>query len=211
MALDYKFRSIDHWPRAFTKGRRGSPFKSSLNQTIRLLGKEISSLNGKDVVFQIAIPSTRIRKDGMPYADTQPEHPGIILSFTGKAGPIQMPCDAFTHWHGNLRAIALALEALRRVDRYGVTSKGEQYRGWNQLPGPIVTPEAMSVEAAAMFIKVKAGFCSATAIMEHAADFKSAYRAAALKLHPDTGIGGVAWHALQAAADVLRKHHRVEL
>jgi hypothetical protein len=36
----------------------------------------------------------------------------------------------------NVRAIALALEALRKVDRYGVTKRGEQYAGWKALPSP---------------------------------------------------------------------------
>ena len=34
----------------------------------------------------------------------------------------------------NLRAIALALAALRAVERYGVTRRQEQYKGWAELP-----------------------------------------------------------------------------
>jgi uncharacterized protein (DUF58 family) len=44
-----------------------------------------------------------------------------------------MPCDRYEDWKDNLRAIALSLEALRAVDRYGVTRGNEQYRGWTQI------------------------------------------------------------------------------
>jgi len=40
----------------------------------------------------------------------------------------------YDDWQDNLRAIALAMEALRAVDRYGVSKRGEQYQGWKQLP-----------------------------------------------------------------------------
>lgn len=36
-------------------------------------------------------------------------------------------------WQINLRAIALGLEALRKLDRYGITSRGEQYTGWRAI------------------------------------------------------------------------------
>jgi hypothetical protein len=40
-------------------------------------------------------------------------------------------------WQHNVRAIALGLEALRKVDRYGITRRGEQYAGWKALPAGI--------------------------------------------------------------------------
>lgn len=38
--------------------------------------------------------------------------------------------DACEDWRHNVRSIALGLEALRAVDRYGITRKGEQYAGF---------------------------------------------------------------------------------
>jgi hypothetical protein len=38
--------------------------------------------------------------------------------------------DACVYWQHNVRSIALGLEALRAVDRYGITRKGEQYAGF---------------------------------------------------------------------------------
>ena len=59
-----------------------------------------------------------------------------VYSYQSKHGPLSYPCDAFDDWQDNVRAIALALEALRTVDRYGVTKRAEQYRGWQSLPSP---------------------------------------------------------------------------
>ena len=61
----------------------------------------------------------------------------MILSLTGSTqGDLRYPAHRFHGWQDNVRAIALALEALRKVDRYGITQRGEQYAGWKQLPAP---------------------------------------------------------------------------
>lgn len=38
--------------------------------------------------------------------------------------------DACRYWQHNVRSIALGLEALRAVDRYGISRRGEQYAGF---------------------------------------------------------------------------------
>jgi hypothetical protein len=38
--------------------------------------------------------------------------------------------DACDFWQHNVRSIALGLEALRAVDRYGISRRGEQYAGY---------------------------------------------------------------------------------
>lgn len=38
--------------------------------------------------------------------------------------------DACAFWQHNVRSIALGLEALRAVDRYGISRRGEQYAGY---------------------------------------------------------------------------------
>lgn len=83
--------------------------------------------------------------DGMPRADAKPEHPGIIVNIEPRnKPPMSFPCDTFTHWHDNLRAIALTLEALRKVDRYGVTQTGQQYRGWQAIEAAPPSSDAIN-------------------------------------------------------------------
>jgi hypothetical protein len=99
-----------------------------------LLARELRQLGAKNIVVQAAVTDADIRLDGKLRANAYPEHPGVILTFDSKFGPLSYPCDRFTTYQDNLRAIALALEALRKVDRYGVTKRGEQYTGWKAIP-----------------------------------------------------------------------------
>jgi hypothetical protein len=45
----------------------------------------------------------------------------------------QFAVDVFPTWQANLRAITLGLEALRRVQRYGIVKEDEQYTGFKAL------------------------------------------------------------------------------
>lgn len=140
-----KVAPIREWPGEFTRSRRSSPFKGTreingkrrsnvavpLTQTLAELSRELRELRAKDAELLVAIPASKFRIDGRPYASATAEHPGVILSFEiPQVGRVSYPCDTFTTWEDNLRAITLALEALRKVDRYGVTKRGEQYRGF---------------------------------------------------------------------------------
>jgi hypothetical protein len=133
----FTFRPIERWLGPSTPSRRYSPFRASYSQTLALLDRELRALRASRVVIQLALEESDIRLDGLPRASARPKHPGVILAFhSDKHGmDLQYALDAYTKWEDNLRAIALGLEALRKVDRYGVTKHGEQYRGWRQL-GP---------------------------------------------------------------------------
>src|SRR5690606_5164123 len=93
-----------------------------------------------------------IRLDGLPRANARPGHQGVVLAFDSKYGPLKYATDTFDRWQDNLRAIALGLESLRRVDRYGITKRGEQYTGWRQLPAGGESEPPMGAAAARAFI-----------------------------------------------------------
>ena len=102
---------------------------------------------------------------------------------------MRLPCDTFAYWKDNVRAIALALEALRKIDRYGVKS-GSQYAGFKALPAGDFTVE-MTPELAADIIAKAAGMGNvpsiATSIIQNPIVGESVYRTAAKTLHPDKG------------------------
>lgn len=131
---DITFRPIDSWPGELTRNRRRAPFRASWPSTIRLLEKELGMIGARVVVFQIAVDERDLRLDGKPRAQARAEHPGVILAFESRYGPLKYAVDAFDTWEDNVRGIALAMEALRKVDRYGVTKRGEQYAGWRAIP-----------------------------------------------------------------------------
>lgn len=146
--LGVQFRPIDTWPAEPTRLRRHAQFSSSLGSTMKTLGAELRQLNAKQVVVQIAMREPDFRNDGIPYANARATHPGIIIAFESKFGPLKFAVDTFTAWEDNLRAVALGMEALRKVDRYGVTKRGEQYTGWKALPQSTDPTQNMTVDQA---------------------------------------------------------------
>lgn len=121
-----KVGPIGDWPGEPTRPRRVSNFSATLTDTLRILRRDIYYLvdtkaQQDSAEVLVAIPAGAFRLDGRPYANAKAEHPGIIFSIDSRHGHLSYPCDTFTTWEDNLRAVALALEALRKVDRYGVT------------------------------------------------------------------------------------------
>jgi hypothetical protein len=211
--MSYIVRPLITWPGKPTSSwqRKRDVFKAGWSQTVDLLERELHHLNAKQVVLEMAVRERDIRNDGMIRADARPSAPGVVLRFTGKHGPMTMPCDKFTDWQANVRAIALSLEALRKVDRYGVTQTGEQYTGWKALP-----EVANDIDAAALFIastvsRVQpAAAYPAAVIKADAIAFQAAYRIAVKVAHPDAGGSHNAFIELQRHGDVLRRHHKIE-
>lgn len=188
--------------------RKRATFKAGYAATIQLLRRELLHLRASKVVIEAAVSEQDIRNDGLIRSDARPQHPGVIVSFSTPGGPLRFPCDTYATLQDNLRAIALALEALRRVDRYGVTRKGEQYTGWKQLPGGTVEP-AMSLDVAAtVLINLSKARCTPRDLIGVPANVAICYRAAAKLTHPDlTGGDDKDFKLLQEAKRVLDRHH----
>lgn len=194
--FEFQTRPIDQWPGALTTNRKRSQFSAGYGATLQLLDRELSHINAKGVVVLMALDASEIRLDGRPYAKAIPRHPGVILSCTTKYGPFRMACDRFTEWADNLRAIALSLEHLRAMDRYGCTKRGEQYRGWQALPAPNPLPTTRE-EAYAELSKVIGEGRAKTLPLDEA------FREAALLTHPDTGGDAERFKRIVAAKKVL--------
>lgn len=101
--------------------------------TRSLLERELGHLGARDVILEVDVLPGRIRNDGELYADAKVNSPAVRLHFDSNHGHLTYATDAFTKWQDNVRAIALALEALRKVDRYEVGQGGDQYRGYLAL------------------------------------------------------------------------------
>jgi hypothetical protein len=135
---DPVFRPITVWPGDVTPSgeRSRSRFEAGYADTLELLKRELAYLEARDVVLQVDVDEYNVRRDGYLRSGARPRSPGVIVAFGSKWGPQQYATDVFREWEANLRAIALGLSDLRRLDRYGISKKGEQYRGWLALaPG----------------------------------------------------------------------------
>lgn len=196
-----KVQPIVEWPGALTKNRPYSNFASSLSSTMETLRRELRMLNAKDVLMQIAIPREAFRLDGYPRSTAKPEHPGIILTMNSEHGPLSYPCDTYSTWQDNLRAIALALEALRKVDRYGVTKRGEQYRGFLAIEGATAMPAGFQfVDDAWDFIKRMA------CVDLDETSTRSLILKAQRNTHPDTGGNAADFDRVTLAEQYLKQN-----
>ncbi len=184
----FQFRPLGSWAYPDTRPRRSrNTFKASWSQTLELLDRELGHLDAHRVVIQADFRDRDLRLDGMPRSDARtPDHPGIILSFESAHGPLRYATDTHAFWQHNVRAIALGLEALRAVDRYGVTRSGEQYTGWKQLTaGSGLT----SKEQAIILVATLTGH-DIVDIQEASTDpdvLRPIWRRALKKAHPDLG------------------------
>jgi hypothetical protein len=201
--LQYQFRPIDQWPGKATTSRGPSPFRAPWSSTLDLLERELRHLHAKDVVLQADVELREIRNDGMLRSDARPRSPRVILAFTSKHGDLSYACDRYRDWQGNVRAIALTLESLRAVERYGATRGGEQYKGWAKLPPPpggIVAFD--NINAAASFL-LRLTKQPPPLRKDDLADI---YRAACVKTHPDHGGDQSEFKKVQTAKEMLDRH-----
>lgn len=184
------------WPsgqRTPISQRRRSPFKAGWPNTLDLLERELRHLGvgySDRIVIEAGFQEHEIRLDGYPRANARPHDPAIVISFESRWGPLRYGCDTYEDHQSNVRAIALSLEALRSVDRHGVTKRGEQYAGWMALPAP---GESETAREAERFIRQEGGLGPDAAL-------EAAYKAAAKRLYPDMPTGNrELWDALQRA------------
>lgn len=200
---DLQTRPIDQWPGQLRRARdrKRAPFRAGYGRTLGDLARELNHLRAKSSVLLMALQPEDIRLDGRPRAGTKPAHPGIILVIETPTRPMRFPCDTYDDWGDNLRAIVLALAALRAVDRYGVTERGEQYTGWAQLPSP--NGDHWDRTAAQRFIESTLGYQPGTSNWNNAAFVDAAIRAAERKTHPDHGGDAGEFNKVQQARRLL--------
>jgi hypothetical protein len=190
-------RPISTWPGDLTpeSERRWSRFDSSVHETMETLNRELGMLDATDVIMEVAFTEADFRNDGRLRAQAKAAHPGVILSFGSKHGPLRYATDTFLKWQDNLRAIALGLESLRRVERYGITKRGEQYVGWKQLEGSVQSAQ----DARDLLI---ATVLEHTSIDRDISD-ERLVRLARKYSHTDAGGKRDDWDAVQHAAETL--------
>lgn len=201
------FRPLTQWPREETKTRRNGQFRVTRMQLYDHLDSELEKIGARNLVIQAAFDERDLRIDGTPRAQSKgPSHPGVVVSFASDKGPLMFACDTYTDWEDNLRGIALTLENLRAVERYGATKHGEQYRGYTAIPASHESKGFKSAEEAARFIMVAAGNDAESGAFFAATDAqrKTFFKQAAANMHPDSGGSHDQFILLQKAMELLK-------
>lgn len=201
--MTYAVRPLEPWIGPYTAPRQESLFKATWSDTLILLERELAALGAprwRSWVMQIDVDERWIRQDGELYARAQPKTPAVRVAFESRHGPLMYATDRFVRWQDNIRAIALSLEALRKVDRYGVAGHGEQYRGWTAIEGP--KPDMTRLEAAALLCE-HLGLGTPEQMLANEKAVNLAFLMGAKRLHPDVGGDPAEFAKLVRARDLL--------
>lgn len=185
-------------------GDIASPFDASWSSTVGTLARELRALDARNIVIELALGENDLRLDGLPRANVTLTSDAVRISFESKWGPLRYETNEFrgryyramSGWQANVRAIALGMEALRKVDRYGVSKRGEQYRGWRQLTTSTDSADAIQTRE------------QANAVLEQYRDGDvigqdELVRRALMLTHPDRGGDTDAFRRVQRAREIL--------
>lgn len=217
-----RFRPITQWPEGWpNEDGRASPFSATYEDTLVILERELDMLGASDVTVAVDLANARgIRVDGGLKADAKVEYRGVVVSFdTRDHGHLTYSCDEFTRfnrteaWRANLRAVALGLESLRRVERYGIANRGQQYAGYAELgsgialgPAPMTLHQASVILAEAVAGEL-AGINGGDLMDDPETPDKAAvervYVIAAKLHHPDVGGDGDTFATITRARELL--------
>ena len=168
-------------------------FASSRNQCL----EEIRRLGGTEPIISTNI---RLRRDGLPesveFGKLIPD-PGVAVYFKRKGKEMCFACDCWSHVQDNMRAIALTIEALRGIARWGTGDMMEAaFRGFAALPG-------IGESGASDWWKTLGVPINSTADQ-----VRDAYRLLAVKHHPDRGGDGEMFLRVQQAWEKFQKEQR---
>lgn len=75
-----------------------------------------------------------LRLDGRPRSDEEPRDPGAAIYFRFKGRATVLACDRYTRVADNIAAMAAHIDALRRIERYGVGTIEQALAGYKALP-----------------------------------------------------------------------------
>lgn len=198
------FEPLLDWPYPQTT-RVGSPFKATWTSTRELLEREADLLGANLMVIELDLDRADLRQDGQIRASARLRSGRVRVSLDSRHGSLRYAADRYDagtrSWQANLRAIALTMEALRAVNRWGAVHSAEQYQGFLAIPaGP---PETFHTadEALAWL----AGVCDLPVDTPP----RKLLRQAAAVLHPDRTNGDrTGWDRLEAARDLIESETR---
>ena len=210
--IDLKFRPLAEWREPTELSNVRSQFRASYQRTLDLLEFELKKIHATDIVVEAGFARQDIRNDGWPRNGARTTHAGVVLYFRTTEGDLRFPCGTFRTFEANLHAIALTLENLRAIDRYGATAGHQQYLGFKAIAAPGTAARQWSVDEAAQWLsdantEHDISFVAPVQLVTNLEAYRHAYRACAAVLHPDRGGKPEAWNELQSVKAVLDSWH----
>lgn len=146
-----------------------------------------------------------LRLDGIPYAgQKQPDDKGVAVYFQYKKEQVVICCDMWNKIEHNLWACAKTIEAMRAIDRWGVSEfMKRSFTGFTALPPPPPTTQPKKDWWTVFRYSQRPG----TASWDYAG-VEAQYKSLAKQLHPDMPTGStVAFQELQNAFDEAKRYY----
>lgn len=94
---------------------------------------QVRKLGGSQIIISTNIP---LKKDGFPYASYKtPTDQGVAVYFIYDREQMVFACDKWKDLSDNMQAIAKSIEAIRGLDRWGVSEMLKRaFTGFKSLP-----------------------------------------------------------------------------
>src|SRR5579859_1536117 len=135
----YPLQWPEAWKRTPPGSRRTAAFKNYGQRIVtqismRRLEESLAKLHARNAILSTNLPR---RMDGSPRLDRgDPQDVGVAVYFTLKDTRTVLACDKWNRIADNIAAIAAHIEAIRAIDRYGVGTIEQAFRGYTALPAP---------------------------------------------------------------------------
>jgi hypothetical protein len=113
--------------------RSRSQFKATYDRAFRKLNDELRQLGVKEFLVS---SNARSRADGLPRGDDAErlQDPSVAIYFDLKGTETVFACGKWDQLRHNVYAIAMTLEAMRAMKRWGAAETKQQFRGFAALP-----------------------------------------------------------------------------
>lgn len=174
--------------------------KVTAGSALDSLRAELGHIHAKDCRIQIDVRERDITRFGELRADAKPASPGVVVYATHpRQGDVRFANDTYQKWWHNVRGIAMTLEALRGIARWGAVRDEQQFAGFRALPGATVL--TMGVSAATSIIATESGMAAPDPVTVEW--LREAGRRAKAATHPDVTHSRERWDAVESALRVL--------
>jgi hypothetical protein len=188
------------WRRTDPSLRKSSPYKVSFararNDVVYSL--KLMGVPDYNVIISSNVP---LRRDGLPLANMrEPDDPGVAVYWSRPQAEVNrvIACDKWKTVRENLRAVGLALEALRMLERTGSSEiLNRAFTGFAALP-----PAGAAEEDWRVVLKFRG-------MAVNADDVEERYRELAKEAHPDRGGDHDAMVRLNRARDAALAFLRI--
>lgn len=179
MSKAYPLQWPPGWPK--TVNREDSRFKQTLAGALAMLKIECTRLGGKSLILS----------SNYTLGNERPQESGVVAYFLLENKNIAIPCDRWLKVEDNVYAIALTIEAMRGMERWGAKHMiTAMFSGFKALPEKAGGENPFEV----LGLDPK---------LSHSPDIiTAAYKRRALTEHPDKGGSEERWHRLREAHDL---------